>query len=794
MLRYRLDDLGWFQFEALIQSLLRADLGIGIESWGGSGDQGRDAYFDGTLPYPTPTLHDGPFLFQAKFVQGANAAGAKPNSHLVDAVRAECRRIKSRIEHGTWSSLGHYVLLTNVRPSAPTRKRIQSALTALDGDMAVHVHGGSDVCDMLDRHPSLRTSFPQLLSLRDLDSLVSQVVDRGIVERSRIACDCACELAPVFVPTSAYRQAWTILQKHWFAVLEGPPEMGKTAIAWMIGLVQLLNGWEVIVCDSPQQVFQSLRNGRSQVFIADDAFGRTEYELSRGRRWERDLDRLLRAVDARHWLLWTSRKHILERALRDLDLQGRSASFPAPGEVLVDASQLRINEKALILYRHARTATLDDGEIEVVKQHASYIVTHRSFTPERIRRFVIETLPGCAASLKEKGAVGIREEINEAISNPTDRMRRTFRALPVSHKWLLVGMLECGHRPEEAAVRSAFEAHSPFDIRMDFAETVEELRESFVNPRSVNNKRCLDWVHPSYRDLVIEELSSDRALRMGFLRTCSVDGLKLAVSESGGVAGERCLPLMVEAEAWTALQQRAVELVRDASTEESCEILTCFAAVVESARDDQSKQRLLSVLAIACETARVKWDAECTPLTGSQVLAYGHATTQLSDLPKMPDLSASWNHADRQLDDELRRETDDLLDTNRLEAWIQLVKAVERTEPRLLANQKFPEEYQAKICALLARIDNECAVEDNDDLDDARAEAERLSTLAEVVRELSEISGDHAEKAKSLHPSLRLTACEAHSAADDLEGPEPEFDYEGWRSGGFDVAALFSDL
>ena len=32
MLRYRLDDLGWFQFESLMQSLMKAELGLGIES------------------------------------------------------------------------------------------------------------------------------------------------------------------------------------------------------------------------------------------------------------------------------------------------------------------------------------------------------------------------------------------------------------------------------------------------------------------------------------------------------------------------------------------------------------------------------------------------------------------------------------------------------------------------------------------------------------------------------------------------------------------------------------------
>jgi hypothetical protein len=112
----------------------------------------------------------------------------------------------------------------------------------------------------------------------------------------------ARDLAAVFVPTKSYDRCWEVLQKHRFAVLEGPPEMGKTAIAWMVGLAQLASGWEVIACDVPGQVFERYDNSVRQVFIADDAFGRTEYDVSRGRRWEGDLDRILRLIDAKHWL------------------------------------------------------------------------------------------------------------------------------------------------------------------------------------------------------------------------------------------------------------------------------------------------------------------------------------------------------------------------------------------------------------------------------------------------------------------------------------------------------------
>ena len=453
--RYRLDDLGWFQFESLLQSLLKAELGLGIESWGGPGDQGRDAYFGGALAFPTRREANGPFLFQVKFVQAANAAGALPRRALQKAVRAESRRIKARIASRLWRVPRHYILATNAPLTAEGRENVRQVLMSVSDKMRVHVLAGSDVCSLLDRHPNLRQAFPQLLSIRDLNHLLTHAVNKDVRERSSIACSSAADLMPVFVPTSAYRLAWKVLQEHHFVVLEGPPEVGKTAIAWVISLIQLLKGWEAIVCEKPDDFFRSLDQERSQILVADDAFGRTEYDPSRGQQWERDLDRVLRAVDARHWLVWTSRKHILERALRRLDLQGRAERFPAPAAVLVDASRLRTEEKAVILYRHAKGANLSPRAVAIVKDNAPLVVAHDAFTPERIRRFVKEELPNLGELVTHGDGTALRKHVADAISNPTNRMRRAFAALPLAHKWVLVSMLESGSWPTETDMGAA---------------------------------------------------------------------------------------------------------------------------------------------------------------------------------------------------------------------------------------------------------------------------------------------------------------------------------------------------
>src|SRR6185437_5858537 len=204
-------------------------------------------------------------------------------------------------------------------------------------------------------------SFPQILSfdnlLHILDRSVSDAVNRDIIARTEAVLSKAKEVLPVFVPTAAFDECWRILLKHHFAVLTGPPEMGKTSISWMIAFVHLANGWQVIDCESPDDFFRLYQTDKRQIFLADDAFGRTEYIGEIGKRWERQIGNIVHRLDNHHVLIWTSRKHILQRALIKMDL-GSSVSFPKPAEVIVQADDLSRREKALILYRHAVASSL----------------------------------------------------------------------------------------------------------------------------------------------------------------------------------------------------------------------------------------------------------------------------------------------------------------------------------------------------------------------------------------------------------------------------------------------------
>jgi hypothetical protein len=488
MVRYELDRLGFYQFEWLIQVILKAKFGLRIEAWGGTADHGRDAYSEASLrDHQINVTYPGPVLFQAKFVSGANAAAAKPQAGLVGSCAAEAKRIVERKKKGTWRSPSSYFLYTNAPISTATRTAVENVLQPVLNFRPI-VLGYLDVCSELDLHPEIARSFPQILTfqnlLSNLDKTVSDAINRDILARTETVLSKAKDVIPVFVPTAAFHRTWEVLAKHRFAVLTGPPEMGKTSISWMVALAHLAMGWQVIDCERPKDFFRLYQTSESQIFLADDAFGRTEYIGEIGKQWERELGSILHRIDNRHLLIWTSRKHILERAKAEMDL-GSSIKFPMPGEVIVQADTLSSREKALILYRHAVAANLEDAAKVILKKHLHQIVNDPHFTPLRIYLFCRNSLPKIAKAGDDQSKTGrgISREIATAIREVTSEMTKTYKALPEESQWLLTILLDEANVRTIGDIEKRFNLLSPVPLKRPVLEMLDELDESFVRLR-----------------------------------------------------------------------------------------------------------------------------------------------------------------------------------------------------------------------------------------------------------------------------------------------------------------------
>lgn len=801
MIRYNLDALGWYQFEWLVQSLLKSEIGLAVESWGQRGDHGRDAYAEGQLHFPErDILSDGPFVFQVKFVEGANSAGADPATPLRNAIRKEATRIAARSRQ-VFPVPRHYALITNAQLTTTLRDEIDVILGGVLPGAHLHKYGGNDVCDLLDGQPALRRSFPQLLSLRDLDALLLAVVNKEVLERSASALHSALDHLNAFVPTSAYGKTWSVLRKHCFAVLEGPPEMGKTAIAWVIAVAQLSMGWQAVVCDGPDDFFRCYDPAAEQVFIADDAFGRTEYDPSRGSKWEIQLDRVLGRLDSSHWLLWTSRKHILERACKVMDLQGKARTFPQPGAVLIDAGKLNLREKALVLYRHARAANLEHEAKSLLREKARTLVSDPSFTPERIRQFVADRLPQLTSDLS-KGTLSpetLEAEVREAVRNPTERTRKAFRHLPVAHKWLLVSLLEAGERPSSSALKALYEKHCPLEERRAFHEVFDELTEAFIKAVAggLLIADWIEWMHPSYRDLVIEELLRDRALLVNFLKTMAWQGVKLAISDSGGARGERVFPLLPDPETWALLDERCIQL---AGTENSIRILDILRSLTSAVRQTKNKtysDGLRRVIGRMCDITCRRWNEEGEALWWYVLKTYCEASVMVRPLPPIPDLTNSWKVAHEDALAEIEKaEGGQSLDPTPLRDWAKMAEVINEYEPRFLKQAGFPEGFKEQIHSLINCAKSQVGWEiDEGSQSEMIEEAERLESIATAVDAIGELSVPHTVPSEEVEAELNDRAERLRERAGELEPPTrddddtpPDEDYR------FDVEGLFADL
>ena len=213
MAGYRFDDLGWLQFQQLVTELF-ADMGLPANTWLGDADRLR------TAPLTT---------------EAADALGVAPGGDVA-VVWFSADQVPTIFE---W--------LPELRP--PILVLSNRELPML-GRSALPVER---LAVELDARPNVRRRVPFMLGVRPLEELA----EPAVLERATLDVPGAAELARVFVPTRAYRRALEVLAAHGFAVLTGPPEMGKTAAARTIALAALAEGWEAHECTSPDQLWSA---------------------------------------------------------------------------------------------------------------------------------------------------------------------------------------------------------------------------------------------------------------------------------------------------------------------------------------------------------------------------------------------------------------------------------------------------------------------------------------------------------------------------------------------------------
>jgi hypothetical protein len=676
---YRLDELGWLQFERVCSLLLAADTGLEDMRWTGHADDERVAVVDGPVISSATGLRlDGPVTVIAMWIPESDSLERRLGL-LVDRV-GMLESCEERV-----------VVLTNLDGVAG-QGALERAVWA--EDRTVVVWGDRELGARLDRYPGVRAAMPSLLGSRDLMPLLSPA---GRAQSSLDVED-AQRLARVFWPTRAYENARAVLTAHRFVVLTGPPEMGKTAIAQMLALAQMTDGWEAHECNSPEQLWRVFDAARRQVFVADDAFGSTEYRPDAAERWAQSLGRLLTMLDSDHWLIWTSRPAPLKAGLRRVQRERHAERFPAPGEVLVDASDLDLAEKTLILFRHAKARGASRAARDLVRSTALSIVENPYFTPERIRRLVSDRLETLQQLAIQDGPERVRDELERELASPTEAMRTSFRALGTEHRELLIALLDAPDGlVDERELAAVVRRHHPGGLSRPPRELIDRLTDHFLRVTSLG----VGWVHPSWRDLVINELRDDATARQRFLGACGLYGAMLALSQAGGITGERTLPLLVDDSDWDRLGDRMLPLVGELEDQGLTQLLLALQGLgpVDIARAQKHEARNLAANLLTAIARR--WDSEHRPLSPSVLEQWYTLKDWAPGSIADPQLVLTW----AELYPASPTRPFDRSELARADEWLSLAQTLREHAPETLENLGFFKADQEVLARLAQALD-----------------------------------------------------------------------------------------
>jgi len=197
----------------------------------------------------------------------------------------------------------------------------------------------------------------------------------------------------------------------------------------------------------------------------------------------------------------------------------------------------------------------------------------------------------------------------------------------------------------------------------------------------------IDWVHPSWRDLVIEQLRSDDQARQRFLRACGPYGALLVLSGAGGVGGERVLPLLIDDADWDVFTDRAGELLRELDDADLARLLLACAEPLAADLETRQAAELQSLVEYTLNATRRLWDAQLKSLPIYLLEAWYTASGNVARRLEAPQVKPTWVALHPASADAL----DEQHELRRSDEWLELAQTLRRHDPHALETLDFPD-------------------------------------------------------------------------------------------------------
>ena len=375
--------------------------------------------------------------------------------------------------------------------------------------------------------------------------------------------------------------------------------------------------------------------------------------------------------------------------------------------------------------------------------------------------------------------------IDRCLVNPTKEMAIAFRKLPAAHKWMLFALLEAerdsisGSEGNFAKIKDRYSIMCSLEDQQPFETVVMQLSEAFIRHiKGRTQLSLLEWIHPSCRDLAVQELARHVKLRQRFLHYCSDGGLQLAVSAGGGTKGELIAPLLVNEQDWEILKCRSI-----AAVEENSRLLTAFwhtyRVLVGRKASPEVSSRLYDLIKILWPTFLRSLDEE-------------HLSIGIHQLHSLLEIRASIDASSEfpGLEQMMFESCDDVvsaLDARKsiaeagapISAFAALCSLLHDYAHRLFREKRVQTELRRAIDVLLDRGDSEersCYLRSDWDKNTLETEVDGYTKVADAYDEVSELDIVTEKDAEKLGSYSRYFNSEARSLEEEIANRYPEED------------------
>jgi hypothetical protein len=270
-----------------------------------------------------------------------------------------------------------------------------------------------------------------------------------------------------------------------------------------------------------------------------------------------------------------------------------------------------------------------------------------------------------------------------------------------------------------------------------------------------------DWMHPSWRDMVIDFLVDHKETRENFLEKAGVNGLALAISTGGGKLGHRKFPLLIEPTDWAIYTESMSRMIESATIVDTRNLLTAVlnALRIENNADTQpivARPPLRDVAERSLTACRTKWSNSGWTILAPDLAAYYEISEFLRPLPPSPDLSESWQ---RHWDD-ARAQIEHFdpyageLEIGDVEHWLELSDIISRYEPRFLNQIRFPASYMSFVKDFLPALGERAEwTPDFDTIDECDIETDEQESLQKLAMKTSVVFPQLADDAVAVADS-----------------------------------------